>query len=39
MTAFDDGMDKTGLTDRIFEAFAMTDDRNLLGFYAILKQT
>ena len=30
MTAFDDGMDKTGLTDRIFEAFAMTDDRNCL---------
>ncbi len=30
MTAFDDGMDRTGLTDRIFEAFAITDDRNCL---------
>lgn len=30
MTPHDDGMDKTGLTDRIFEAFARTDDRNCL---------
>lgn len=30
ITPSEDGIDKTGLTDRIFEAFALTDDKNCL---------